>query len=58
LVAGLLASKTPASACFISWDGDFKIPADVDIVLNATSIRLFPDVAARVSIDLATLRSG
>jgi len=51
----LLSEKTPAAAQFVSWDGDFRIPADTDIVVNATSISLFPDIEARLPLNLDTL---
>ncbi len=41
---------------FVHWDGDYAIPQDADIVVNATSIGLFPDVDARISLDTGTLR--
>jgi shikimate dehydrogenase len=39
------------------WGEPFAIPADADIVVNSTSIGLFPDVDAELSIDWSTLRS-
>ena len=38
-----------------NWDGDFAIPEGTDIVVNATSIGLFPDVDARIPLDIDTL---
>ena len=38
-----------------NWDGDFAIPERTDIVVNATSIGLFPDVDARIPLDIDTL---
>ncbi len=37
------------------WAGDFSLPAETEIVVNATSIGLFPDVDARVALDLDSL---
>ncbi|MBL8797895.1 MAG: shikimate dehydrogenase [Planctomycetia bacterium] len=54
----LLADKTPASVTFVRWEGDYVVPADADVVVNATSIGLFPDVSARVPVDLQSLRPG
>ncbi len=42
---------------FVPWTGDFDIPEDTDIVVNATSIGLYPDVDARLPINLETLTS-
>jgi shikimate dehydrogenase len=38
-----------------NWDSDFAIPEGTDIVVNATSIGLFPDVNARIPLDIDTL---
>ncbi len=42
----LLNSKTPANADFVKWEGDYTVPRGTDIVVNATSIGLYPDVDA------------
>jgi shikimate dehydrogenase len=34
-------------------DGGFRVPAGTDLVVNATSVGLFPDVDAEVPLDLA-----
>lgn len=54
-IARLLSDKTSATAEAVAWQGDFAIPAGTDVVVNATSIGLFPDVNARVAIDESTL---
>jgi shikimate dehydrogenase len=54
----LLNDKTPTAAEFVRWQGDYAVPAGTDIVVNATSIGLFPDVKARVPLNLQTLRPG
>ncbi len=51
----LLSEKVPAEAAFVKWDGDYDIPAGTDIVINATSIGLFPDVDARLALNTDTL---
>lgn len=43
---------------FVSWNGNFKIPSDTDIVINATSIGLYPDVDAKLALDSNTLTSN
>jgi shikimate dehydrogenase len=40
---------------FVAWQGDYQIPADTDVVINATSIGLFPDVDARLALDVGSL---
>lgn len=57
-LAVLLNEKTPAKAEFVLWEGDYAVPAGTDILINATSIGLHPDIDARVPLDLATLRPG
>ena len=42
---------------FQAWNGDIAVPEGTGIVVNATSIGLFPDVDARVALDTATLTS-
>jgi len=41
---------------YVPWTGDFSVPEGTDIVVNATSIGLFPDAEARVPLDIETLR--
>ncbi|MCA8881304.1 MAG: shikimate dehydrogenase [Rhodobacteraceae bacterium] len=55
-VAALINERTPASAEYAPWDGPFAIPAETDIVVNATSIGLYPDVEETPDIDHDTLR--
>ena len=40
---------------FRKWDGDITVPEGTDIVVNATSIGLYPDVDARVALDINSL---
>jgi shikimate dehydrogenase len=54
-LAALLRDRVKVSAQFVLWEGDYAIPAEADIVINATSIGL-GDAAARVPIDVETLR--
>ena len=51
----LLNDKVPAEANFAAWDSTYKIPEGTDVVINATSIGLFPDVDAKLDFDLDTL---
>ena len=55
-LVNLLNGKGLAAARFISWSGDFVVPAATDVVINATSIGLFPDVNARVPLDVQSLQ--
>lgn len=53
----LLSEKVGAAAELVSWTGDWKIPKSVHVLVQATSIGLFPDVDARVPLDPSSLRS-
>jgi shikimate dehydrogenase len=46
------------AAEFVHWRGDFAVPEGTDIVVNATSIGLYPDVDARLALDVETLKPG
>ena len=52
-----IASHTATSARFEHWQGAYRLPDSVDVVINATSIGLFPDVDAKLPLDLDSLRS-
>jgi len=54
----ILTERTAAEAEFVRWEGDYRVPEGTDVVVNSTSIGLFPDVEARVPIDVESLKSG
>lgn len=51
-----LKQRTSAHAEFVSWDGTCAIGPDVDILVNATSIGLFPDTEAVPDVDFKNAR--
>lgn len=53
----LLQDKLPCFADFTSWDSTFSVPSETDVVINATSIGLFPDLDARLDVDPGSLHS-
>ena len=53
----LLNSKTPARAKFIQWQGAQAIPSDTDILVNATSIGLFPNVDEKPNVNYDSINS-
>jgi shikimate dehydrogenase len=55
-LADLIRQRTGVPAAFVDWEGEYPVPPGTDLVVNATSIGLFPDVEARVPLDAATLR--
>jgi shikimate dehydrogenase len=52
-----LDEQTPADARLVPWDGTYRVPDTTDIVVNATSVGLFPDVDGRLDLDADTLRT-
>jgi len=57
-VTQLVAAHTSAAAEFVPWQGDYAVAEDVDVLINATSIGLFPGVEDMPAVDLATIRPG
>ena len=53
----LLRDKVNVEAEFVHWDGDYKVPEGTGVVINATSIGLFPDVDARIALDTSTVKA-
>ncbi|HKQ71929.1 MAG TPA: shikimate dehydrogenase [Polyangiaceae bacterium] len=51
----LLASRVNVTARLAAWNSEFKIPEGTDVVVNATSIGLYPDAGARLAVDTSTL---
>ncbi len=54
----LLNGQTPAKAEFIPWSGPYALPAGTEVLVNSTSIGLFPNVNDRPDIDYNTLTPG
>lgn len=57
-LAELLRSKLGASVEFVPSTVDYKLPENCDLVINATSVGLYPNGDARVIFDITTLRPG
>ncbi|MDI4666722.1 shikimate dehydrogenase [Xanthobacter autotrophicus] len=57
-LAALVNARTSAAATFVPWEGVFTIPEETAVVVNATSIGLFPHVDARLDLDLESLAPG
>ena len=54
----LINNKTPATASYQSWEKTYQIPETTDIVVNATSIGLYPNVEATPDIDHNSLTAN
>ncbi len=52
----LLGDRTEAAASLVEWEGKYQIPDDTDVVINATSIGLFPDVEALLPVATESLQ--
>lgn len=51
-----LRQSTSGPIRFAPWQGNFRVPGDADLFVNATSIGLFPDVDAMPEVDLSDAR--
>ncbi len=52
----LINNRVHVAARFVKWEGDYEVPPETDIVINATSIGL-GDAEARVPLAVDTLES-
>jgi shikimate dehydrogenase len=57
-MAAELEAKTKAPIRFQLWPDIYRVPGDVDLLVNATSIGLYPDVDATPPVDLSGARPG
>src|SRR5262245_41194091 len=55
-LARLLGERTPVAARYVPWEGRYRLPEQTDVVVNATPVGLYPDVDARVDLDVDSLR--
>ncbi len=55
VLVDLLNQNTPTKASFVLWNHTFDIPTNADIVINATSVGLYPNVDQRLNVDTASL---
>jgi len=53
-----LAMKTGGPIRFEAWHGDYGVSGDTDLLVNATSIGLYPDTEAMPPVDLSGARPG
>jgi shikimate dehydrogenase len=54
----LVNDKTETTALFVPWQGTYTIPENTDVLVNATSIGLFPDIHAKPDIDYNGISSA
>jgi shikimate dehydrogenase len=58
LVSLLKEKAGLADAQLVPWNGRYPIPADTDILINATSIGLYPKGEAELDVEFSTLTSS
>jgi hypothetical protein len=54
----VINDNTPAKAELVVWDKTYAVRPDVDIVINATSIGLYPHVDGRLDIETQSSKAG
>lgn len=54
----LLNEKTSVKASFVAWDHTYRLLEGSEILVNATSIGLFPNVVDQPDIDYTTIQPG
>jgi shikimate dehydrogenase len=54
----LINEQTPAKAELVVWDRTYQVKEGTEILINVTSVGLYPDVDARLDIDVNSLKSG
>ena len=60
LLRGAVRERTGGKleVALLPWEGEARSPDGTDVLVNSTSIGLYPDVDARVPFDLSTLPAG
>jgi shikimate dehydrogenase len=51
-----LKDKTAVDTLYVHWQGEYSVPPEADILVNATSIGLFPNVEEKPAIAMASIR--
>lgn len=54
----LINTGTQAEAVFVKWNSGYKLPETAAVIVNATSIGLFPDIDAKPDINYSSISSG
>ncbi len=54
----VINENTPAKAELIDWQSEYEVKPDAGIVINATSIGLYPNVHDRLDLGVESLRPG
>jgi shikimate dehydrogenase len=54
----LLLEHTPVQAEFVEWNHAYAVPPYTDVLANATSIGLYPNVTDKPNLDYDSIRAG
>jgi len=54
----LINKRTNAKANFIFWEGTFEVPANTDILVNATPVGMFPNTDQKPDVNYDTVKSN
>ena len=57
-LAELIRERTEAESEYVEWDSAYSVPRDTDILVNATSIGLYPDVNSKPDVVYDTITDG
>jgi shikimate dehydrogenase len=57
-LVALLNEETPVTAESVRWDGPYALPAGTEVLVNCTSIGLYPNVTDKPDLDYDTLTSA
>jgi shikimate dehydrogenase len=57
-LVALLNERTPSRAEFVGWNDTYRVSVEADVIVNATSVGLAPDVDAGLDLDPGSLRPG
>lgn len=57
-LAELIRQRTGAQSEFVFWNGPMAVPEDTDILVNATSVGLFPNVQEKPDVAYDSIRPG
>jgi shikimate dehydrogenase len=56
-MTGDLRRNVRADVRFLPWEGTYRVPSETDVLVNATSIGLYPDGDAMPDVDLSMARA-
>lgn len=57
-LAAQVRERTGVAADFVPWQPGYRVPSGTQLLVNATSIALFPNVTDEVPIDYESIRAG